>query len=96
MELPLTISAGKDFTKCSFCGEPRTADTVLITGPGVSICADCTVQANATLLKNAGFVESFTNQFTVLYRKIYKNLVFILILLSMAFAIIIAATIFGR
>lgn len=44
------MSKGNFLTHCSFCEQPRD-DTALIIGPEISICADCTVTAVASLVK---------------------------------------------
>ena len=95
MILKYTNNAKADFDMCSFCGRSKSEVTVLITGADASICEHCIVQANTTLLKDAGFTDSFYTQFLTIFQKINKRLILILVLISVAFTIIITSTIFS-
>jgi hypothetical protein len=92
----LTNNARTDFEKCSFCGKPKENVSVLVTGDNASICEVCIVNTNVTLLQDTGIHDTFSSQLAIAFKKINKRLIFILLLTSLAFVVIIATTIFGR
>jgi ATP-dependent protease Clp ATPase subunit len=96
MVLEYIKDANIDFKECSFCGIPEDKTTVLIAGTEACICPDCLSQANNIILEQVGITDALSRQHLITTKKINKAFVLITVLLSLAFTIIIAVTIFTR